>query len=171
MTEGMRLRPVSEQDLEILESMFVDADEIGVFNWSGFRDPSIWRRRWEENRLLADDRSVLMVDLAGETLGFVSWRTVLTGAASHCIEFGISLMSGVRGRGHGTTAQRLLASYLFDTTQTHRIQAFTDAENHAEQRALEKAGFTREAVLKEYTFHAGAWHDEVLYRMLRTELP
>jgi len=171
MTEGMRLRPVNEQDLEVLEMMFSNPDEIGLFNWGGFRDWTDWRRRWNQNRLLAEDKSVLMIDLAGDTLGFVSWHAVMTGATSRCVEFGISLMSSARGQGHGTAAQRLLASYLFDTTQTHRIQAFTDAGNRAEQRSLEKAGFTREAVLKEYTFRAGEWRDEVLYRMLRTELP
>jgi RimJ/RimL family protein N-acetyltransferase len=171
MTEGMRLRPVNEQDLDVLERMFSNPDEIGVFNWGGFRDSTDWRRRWNQNRLLAEDKSVLMIDLAGDTLGFVSWLAVLTGVTSRCIEFGISLLPDVRGQGHGTAAQRLLAGYLFDTTQIHRIQAFTDAGNRAEQRSLEKAGFTREAVLKEYTFRAGGWHDEVLYRMLRTELP
>ena len=53
----------------------------------------------------------------------------------------------------------------------NRIQARTELGNVAEQRALEKAGFTREAVLREYYFRDGAWRDEVLYRMLRSELP
>lgn len=171
MTEGMRLRPVNEQDLDVLEGMFADPDEIGTFNWGGFRDPTDWRRRWHENRLLAEDKSVLIIDLAGEPLGFVSWRTVPTGVNSHCIEFGISLKSGARGKGHGTAAQGLLATYLFANTQIHRIHAYTDAENRAEQRALEKAGFTREAVLKELVYRNGAWRDEVVYRMLRSELP
>jgi RimJ/RimL family protein N-acetyltransferase len=171
MTEGMRLRPLDEPDLDVLEGMFGDPDEIGVFNWGGFRDSTDWRRRWHQNRLLAEDKSALMIDLAGETLGFVSWHAVLAGPAFRCVEFGISLLSGVRGMGHGTTAQRLLAGYLFDHTQTNRIQALTDVDNRAEQRALEKAGFTREGVLKEYTFRSGRWRDEVLYRMLRTERP
>jgi RimJ/RimL family protein N-acetyltransferase len=53
----------------------------------------------------------------------------------------------------------------------HRIQAVTEVENVVEQRSLEKAGFVREAVLKEHTWRDGAWRDEVLYRMLRSELP
>lgn len=34
-----------------------------------------------------------------------------------------------------------------------RVQAFCDAENHASQRALEKAGFTREGRLERYMIH------------------
>ena len=108
--------------------------------------------------------------LDGETLGFVSWFRVPTGYTVYCVEFGISLWPDARGKGHGTTAQLLLARYLFAHAPINRIQAVTEAENLAEQRALEKAGFTREAVMKGRTFRDGAWRDEVLYRMLRSEL-
>jgi RimJ/RimL family protein N-acetyltransferase len=171
MSEGMRLRPVREPDLDRLEEMFADPDAIGVFNWGGFTDGSVWRRRFGENQLLGDDRSVLMVELDGAAVGFVSWNKVRTGQISHVFEFGISLWPAFRGKGHGTAAQILLARYLFAHSPVNRIQAWTEAGNIAEQRALEKAGFVREAVLHEYSFRDGAWRDEVLYRMLRSELP
>jgi len=171
MTEGMLLRPVLEPDLDRLDEMFADPEAIGVFNWGGFVDGSRWRRRFAENRLLADEKSVLMIDLGGANIGFVSWVKVQTGQISHVFEFGISLWPEFRGKGHGTTAQRLLSRYLFAHNQVNRIQARTEFGNVAEQRALEKAGFTREAVLREYYFRDGAWRDEVLYRMLRAELP
>ena len=172
MTEGIRLRPVRETDLERLDDMFADPEAIGVFNWGGFSDGGVvWRRRFTENGLLGEDKSVLMVDLGGATLGFVSWSKIQTGQISHVFEFGISLWPEFRGNGHGTTAQRLLSRYLFANHPINRIQARTELGNTAEQRALEKAGFTREAVLREYYFRDGAWRDEVLYRMLRSELP
>jgi len=172
MTEGMRLRPVVEDDLAVLEGMFDDPDGIGVFNFGGFRDGSFWRKRWDEDRLLADDKtSFLIVDLDGEMLGFVSFARRPTSTYSYCMEFGISLLPAARGKGHGATAQRLLARYLFAYSQVNRIQAFTEFGNLAEQRSLEKAGFVREAVLHGLTHRDGQWRDEVLYRMLRSELP
>ncbi|HEX6353470.1 GNAT family protein [Actinophytocola sp.] len=171
MAEGLRLRPVTEPDLDALDDMFADPAAIGEFNWGGFVDPTRWRRRYAENGLLADDKSVLMVELAGESLGFVSWSRQQTGYSVYCCEFGISLWPWARGKGHGTAAQLLLARYLFAHLPINRIQAVTDFENLAEQRSLEKAGFVREAVLAGYTFRDGAWRDEVLYRMLRSELP
>lgn len=171
MTEGMRLRPVTEPDLHTLDEMFADPDLIGPFNWGGFSDPGLWRRRFAENGLLADDRSVLMVEVDATTIGFVSWYRQQTGATVHVFQFGISLLPAARGRGHGAAAQLLLARYLFAHSPVNRIQAVTEAENVAEQRSLEKAGFVREAVLKEHTFRDGEWRDEVLYRMLRSELP
>ncbi|WP_291414054.1 GNAT family protein [Actinophytocola sp.] len=162
---------MTESDLDRLEEMFVDPDAIGVFNWGGFTDGTVWRKRFEENRLLSEDRSVLMVELDGTALGFVSWNKIRTGQFSHVFEFGISLWPAHRGKGHGSAAQLQLARYLFAHSTVHRIQAGTELDNIAEQRALEKAGFTREAVLREYSFRDGAWRDEVLYRMLRPELP
>jgi len=170
MTEGMRLRPFTESDLDRLEEMFNDPEAIGIFNWGGFRDRSIWRKRFADNGLLDGERNALMVDLAGTGLGFVSWTKNQPGH-SYCFDFGISLWPDARGKGYGTTAQLLLARYLFAHHQVNRIQAYTESGNIAEQRSLEKAGFVREAVLKGLYFRDGEWRDEVLYRMLRSELP
>lgn len=170
MTEGMRLRPFTEPDLDRLEMMFDDPEAIGIFNWGGFRDPSVWRKRFADHRLLDGERNALMVDVSGTGVGFVSWAKVATGP-SFCFEFGICLWPDARGKGHGTAAQLLLARYLFAHHQVNRIQALTEAGNIAEQRSLEKAGFVREAVLAGLAFRDGEWRDEVLYRMLRAELP
>ena len=75
-----------------------------------------------------------------------------------------------RGRGIGTEAQRQLVTYLFATMPVHRLEAATDVENVAEQRALEKAGFRREGVRRGITFRGGAWRDDVLYGMTREDL-
>jgi RimJ/RimL family protein N-acetyltransferase len=75
-----------------------------------------------------------------------------------------------RGRGYGTAAQRLLVRYLFAHTQVNRVEATTEITNLAEQRALEKAGFTREGVMRGTTFRQGRWHDQIIYSVLRDEV-
>ncbi|WP_231976393.1 GNAT family N-acetyltransferase [Streptomyces sp. 3214.6] len=44
-------------------------------------------------------------------------------------------------------------------------------ENLAEQRALEKVGFTREGVLRSVVFRDGRWRDGVSYSVLRDDAP
>jgi len=167
----VRLRPVREDDLQVIEGMFNDPDGIGVFNWHGFTDTRYWRRRFEENGLLGGDRYALMVETpAGERAGFVSWRPAYAGTPYECWEMGISLLPEARGLGYGTEAQRQLVRYLFSHTRANRIQAGTDSENIAEQRALEKAGFTREGVLRGLAFRNGRWRDDVVYGILRAEV-
>jgi RimJ/RimL family protein N-acetyltransferase len=82
---------------------------------------------------------------------------------------GIDLVPEGRGQGLGTEAQRLLADWLFDTTEANRVEASTDVENLAEARALEKAGFRLEGVTRGAQFRAGAYHDLVLYARLRSD--
>ncbi len=78
---------------------------------------------------------------------------------------------GVPGSRYRPLGQRTLAEYLFAHTVVERVQAWTDAKNVAEQRALESAGFTREGVVRMAQWRQGAWHDQVLYSVLRSELP
>jgi RimJ/RimL family protein N-acetyltransferase len=51
----------------------------------------------------------------------------------------------------------------------HRLEAGTDADNLAEQKALERIGFIREGILREVAFRDGAWRDCVLYSLLRDQ--
>lgn len=168
---GVRLRPVVEDDLAPLERMFNEPEALGIYNWGGWQNPRVWRRRFDEDGLIAGERNVLMiVNAADERLGFVSWRRIEPQTPFDRWEIGISLWPEHRGKGYGTVAQRLMVRYLFETTPAYRIQALTDAENFAEQRALEKAGFTREGVLRGLAWRGGAFRDEVLYAVIRPDV-
>ena len=73
----VRLRPVAEEDLVDLERMYADPEAIGIYNWGGWQNPRVWRRRWEEDGLIAGDRNVLIItDATNEMLGSISWRPV-----------------------------------------------------------------------------------------------
>ncbi|MGP4017080.1 GNAT family N-acetyltransferase [Saccharopolyspora sp. 5N708] len=168
--EELELRPVQEDDLAALERLINDPASAAPYNWWGWRKPGLMAKRWEETGLLGDEQGVMLVVAQQELVGFVSWHRVETGPRSHCWEIGVNLQPDSRGRGHGTEAQRLLVRYLFANTQVNRIEAGTELTNVAEQRALEKAGFTREGVLRGYGFRNGQWRDCVLYSILRAEV-
>ncbi|MFE2066673.1 GNAT family N-acetyltransferase [Streptomyces sp. NPDC059467] len=165
------LRPAREDDLPLLERFLFDPEAASPFQWFGWRDPDRFRRRFAENGLLGPDDGQLVVDAsdAGAPLGFVSWHKLRTGPTSYCWSMGIALAPEARGRGIGTRAQHLLVRYLFAHTPVQRIQADTDLENIAEQRALEKVGFTREGVMRAAMFRDGHWRDCVLYSVLRDD--
>jgi RimJ/RimL family protein N-acetyltransferase len=115
--------------------------------------------------------SLVVTDGRDTLLGSVGWHPVGYGpnAGSRALDVGISLHPSHWGRGHGSRAQRMLADYLFATTPVHRVQASTDVLNVAEQRALERAGFQREGVLRGAQWRRGAFHDLVSYARLRTD--
>ena len=115
----------------------------------------------------------MVVELDGVPVGVVSWHAVWYGpnSGSRALNIGISLAASARGRGVGSRAQRLLVEHLFATTDVIRVEASTDVANVAEQRALEKAGFSREGVLRAAQARADGRHDLVSYSFLRSDLP
>jgi RimJ/RimL family protein N-acetyltransferase len=130
---------------------------------------------WGERLPLEETAGVihlLLVEADGEPVGVVSWHRTHYGpnAGSLAWNVGIGLAAAARGRGIGSAAQRLLAQHLFATTAIDRVEASTDIENVAEQRALEKAGFTREGVLRSAQARRDGRHDIVSYSVLRGEV-
>jgi RimJ/RimL family protein N-acetyltransferase len=170
MDDRVTLRPVAEDDLVVLERLTNDPEGAGPYEWHGWHDPHVWRHRWLENGLAGSAAGTLIVARGDTPAGFVSWRQVSTGPVSACWELGIGIVPEARGQGVGTQAHRLVARYLFAHTQANRIQASTAAGNVAEQHALEKAGFSREGVLRGFGYRQGRWHDYVLYSVLRSEV-
>ncbi|MCX6395138.1 MAG: GNAT family protein [Propionibacteriales bacterium] len=117
-----------------------------------------------------EDGSVGIVE-NGAVVGTVGWHWVQWGpsAGSRCPMIGISLVAAARGRGIGSEAQRQVVDLLFRATASNRVEAHTDVTNIAEQRALEKAGFTREGLVRGAQWRNGAYHDGYLYSILRNE--
>jgi RimJ/RimL family protein N-acetyltransferase len=168
-TERIKLRPAREADVVFLQEMFDDPERLGESEWIGWRDQHDWRRRWDENGFVGQDSALLMVLLGDERLGSVTYERRPAWPTGYYWEIGVALVPEARGQGYGTQAQRLLVRYLFAHTPVNRIEACTYADNVAEQRALEKAGFTREGVRRGADWRDGAWHDQVLYGILRDD--
>lgn len=165
----LRLRPVAEPDLELLRRFAVEPGLIGL-DWAGFRDPGMPTRRFESDGYLGPDGGGLMVDMGdGCAAGFVTYTSGRYAGPAGYWEIGIVLLPEWRGRGIGWRAQAMLCDYLFRHTPAQRIQASTHPENKAEQRALEKAGFTFEGVIRAAEFRAGRWRDGYLYSRLRDD--
>jgi RimJ/RimL family protein N-acetyltransferase len=169
-TPEVVLRPVTAADLWLLERQADDPETGGAFNWSGYRDIAATLRRFEEDRLIGPDGGHLIVQLGGAVAGNVVWWRHTYGVPTwSCWTIGISLLPEFRGRGAGAVAQRMLAAYLFATTPQARVEAYTDVENVAEQRALTKAGFTLEGEIRSAQFREGRWRNVHLYSLLRDD--
>jgi ribosomal-protein-alanine N-acetyltransferase len=167
----LALRAFREEDLGFLDLLGTDPAALGEFEWFGFGDARARRRRWEQDGLVGPDSANLAVISGdGTVIGITSWKAVDRGGSpGTCFEIGAALLPEHRGRGLGTAAQRLLVDHLFWFTTVHRLEAGTDADNIAEQRALERIGFRREGVLRQVAFRDGAWRDAVVYGLLRGE--
>ncbi len=171
----IRLRDVTLADADMIDAWSSDPALGGEFNDFGLPPKPIAREALERGPLRDERNGQLIVERIAddEPLGTVGWHMVRHGPndESSAWNFGIELLPTARGHGYGVEAQAQLAVFLFAETSVNRIEAQTDIENMAEQRALEKAGFRREGIARGSQFRAGAYHDLVTYSRLRDDEP
>jgi len=170
--DKVNLRPVMREDLPLLESWANNLDFTSEFNFFGIRNPANSEKNFNEDGMLSPKNTTfIIVTQDGTRVGDISFREVPYGPSNNdrVYMIGISLVGEHRGKGYGTEAQKLITSYLFSTYNIMRVEASTDIENLPEQRSLEKAGFTREGVLRKSLWRAGAYRDMVIYSKLRGE--
>jgi RimJ/RimL family protein N-acetyltransferase len=171
--EKIYLRPVQQDDLPVLAARANDISFLTEFNFFGLQQHNGLEKYFQEDGLLSQEQGTLVVVTcdSGQVAGDVSYRQVRYGPGVMSIAYniGIVLAPEQRGKGYGVEAQRLLAEYLFSVYPIMRVEASTDITNSAELRALEKAGFTREGVLRKAQWRNGGWHDLVVYSKLRGE--
>ncbi len=110
-----------------------------------------------------------VVDAAdGRLLGSIS---LLRFAWAHARgEVGYWLAAWGRGQGHATRAVRLICAWGFSSLRLERIDLMAATGNPASQSVAERAGFTREAVLRSYMRGAFERQDMVMFGLLRGEL-
>jgi aminoglycoside 6'-N-acetyltransferase len=173
MIEGklVSLRPVERQDLPQIEAWDNDPDVLGEFNVFGLSGRQGKEEAFAKEGFLGANQGLLIVEAGGEAIGVANYRRVDHGPPNggHAYQLGTHLTPEARGKGFGVEVASLLADYLFDAYPVMRIEAETDVENLPAQRALEKAGFTREGVLRSAQWRGGGWHDLVIYSKLRGE--
>ena len=160
----VRLREVRDDDetfLELLSTPEVEGE------WNTFDDPP------EEQLNGANyGGGMRIVEIEGGTpVGCVTWVQIPHGPNRRSLAWnvGITILPEFRGRHLGAAAQRAVADHLLDTSDANRVMAHTDVGNLAEQRSLERAGFTSEGIVRGAQWRQGAWHDGVVYSRIRSD--
>jgi RimJ/RimL family protein N-acetyltransferase len=166
----VRLRDITLADADLIDAWEADRSPYNDFGMP--RDP-LDRDAIARGPLRNERNGMMVVERTedGRPIGTVGWHREMYGPnpESTAYNLGIELIPEARGRGLGAEAQAQLADYLFATSDVNRVEAATDLENIPEQRSLEKAGFRREGVLRGSQFRDGAYHDLVIYAVLRTD--
>ena len=85
----------------------------------------------------------------------------------HKAEYGIFIgEADARGKGYGTAAAKLMIRYCFEEMNLHRLFLRVYAENQQAIKSYEKAGFEREALLRDDVCIDGNYRDIVLMGIL-----
>jgi RimJ/RimL family protein N-acetyltransferase len=162
LTDGMivlRLREPKDGPLIRVAShdpetqRWLDDEPIPLTAGRPFRDP---RETWAQGERAPFVIADAATDLA---LGLTSLRVVAAGTAS----LAVSVFPEGRGRGVAPAALRLMAQWAVGVCGFHRVEAEADVANTSSRRAIEKAGFAYEGVLRGHCETRGRRHDCAMY--------
>jgi [ribosomal protein S5]-alanine N-acetyltransferase len=104
----------------------------------------------------------------GPVLGTANYTNVVRGPFQACF-LGYQIARGQEGRGLMHEALSASNAWIFREWKLHRIMANHVPENGRSGRLLERLGFTREGVAKDYLFIHGAWRDHVLTALVNPD--
>jgi [ribosomal protein S5]-alanine N-acetyltransferase len=111
--------------------------------------------------VLQERESAQAPPLDAPIVGTCNYTNVVRGPFLAC-HLGYQVASSHEGRGFMSEALRATNAFVFDTQRLHRIMANYRPENERSGKLLERLGFSREGLAKDYLFIDGAWRDHVL---------
>jgi RimJ/RimL family protein N-acetyltransferase len=100
----------------------------------------------------------------GDGLGTIALHLFANDAT--LAETGYWLCREARGHGAATIAVRLVSAWAFDQLGIQRLNLITAPENLASQRVAERAGFTREGLLRAWAPTRDGRRDSVMFSLL-----
>lgn len=165
------LRPWRDDDVPAIVAMSRDPDTI---RFTSVPDPydedsaRFWLALQPARLRAGDGAAFAIVGPPGDLpLGAIGVRVLHRRGIA---ETGYHMAAEARGRGLATAALRLLSQWAFETLPIARMQLTTHLDNPASQRVAEKAGYTREAVLRSWAEQRDTRVDLVMYSLLPGDL-
>jgi len=159
--KNIRLRIVEKHDLPILLEWDNNIEFRGQFENPRQETMVNLERLYDD---IKDEQWFFIEKNDGTKIGFISHFL----RASET-EIGYNIVPDQRNKGYATEAIRIIVDYLFLSKNIERIQANANPENFHSWKALEKAGFKREGILRRTFFCRGKWRDDCIYSIIREE--
>jgi RimJ/RimL family protein N-acetyltransferase len=157
----VNLNVLEKEDLPLLADWSNNPEIFSDF-WFPQMSKTEWERRYDSLR--SGIKWFFIEKKDGMKIG-----TVFHFLNGDFMEIGYILVPNERKKGYGSEAIRIIVDYLFLSNELVRVQAITGVDNFASHRVLEKAGFTKEGIIRKSAFIRGEWKDGCLYSILREE--
>ncbi|MGE5134653.1 MAG: GNAT family N-acetyltransferase [Gemmatimonadota bacterium] len=118
----------------------------------------------------AGEGAVFVIARADTGVGLGTVGLHLTPADPGLGTVGYWLCRDARGQGSATSALRLVSGWAFADLGIERLQLITAPENMPSQRVAERAGFTREGLLRAWLPTPQGRRDSVMFSLLDTDI-
>jgi ribosomal-protein-alanine N-acetyltransferase len=140
---------------------------------AGVRETKFWHEECERAVEDYEDGAVVrwVVRLRAEparVIGRINFTQIARGPFQSCM-LGYAIDAALEGRGLMREALEAAIGHVFAVLRLHRIQANYVPDNVRSGRLLERLGFAREGLARNYLFINGAWRDHVLTARLNPD--
>jgi RimJ/RimL family protein N-acetyltransferase len=173
LTDGVVvLRPAAESDID---GLLVDGADAETQRWVNIPVPYTHADAREElTRLMGcwnDPAAPVGLVIADPSVaGYRGTMMLNHQRPDGIVELGYSVHPAARGRGVAGRALALVAPWAFMRVGAKRLEARTDPDNVASQRALERAGFTREGLERGSRAVHGVRRDMICWALLPDDI-
>ena len=165
LADGFYLSPIVRTDKAAYLEHFADPEIAQNLLAIPFpyteADADSWLDRCEQS-VAAPITNFALRAPSGYLIGAIGMVGALSTNADNA-EFGYWLAKSYRGRGLMPRAIRTFSDYAFRQLRIHRLFATPFSSNLGSHRALEKAGFQREGLLRHHHLKQGIYLDAIIY--------
>jgi RimJ/RimL family protein N-acetyltransferase len=170
-TKRLIARRFDPRDLEAFVTMRADREVARFQSWDDFSEEEGHKFLQEMSRMNPGNPGWFQFALQdkddGAFAGDCGLKIVETD--NRLAQIGYTIVRSRWKNGLATEVVNALLKYAFSSFSIHRIAASVDPLNLASCRVLEKAGMRREALFRESEWFKGAWADDAVYAMLRSD--
>ena len=175
--QRIRLRPIEKDDLARYVKWFSDP-ELRSYLAAHLPISQAQEEKWFEQMLANKERNTQpwAIDAQPADMAVGPWVHI-GGCGLHEIDWRhrwaeLGIVIGARdywGRGYGTDAVQTLTGWAFDMLNLNRVFLRVFADNARAIHCYEKVGYQHEGRLRQHNFNNGAYRDELLMGVLRSD--
>ncbi|MEU7609366.1 GNAT family N-acetyltransferase [Micromonospora sp. NPDC049204] len=168
---GLEIREFGPQDAAQVAALVAAGDRTALPPGSPqtVTDVNEWLTGTVRRRMDGEGLLLALVDAAdGEIVGSIGLRDIDWKAGRG--EIGYGVRASRRGRGHATTAGRVVGRWALTDGGMRRVQLRARLDNTASLRVAEKAGYQREGTLRLADWDGEKAHDLAVFSMIATDV-
>jgi [ribosomal protein S5]-alanine N-acetyltransferase len=170
-TKRLVLREVTKEDAYSILNYLSDEEVMKYYGLEPFQsindaiDEISWYQSIQENKtgirwgITLKDQGVVIGSCGFHKIASQHFRT----------EIGFELSKEQWGKGIANEAVEAIIRYGFEQMNFQRIEALIEPPNLSSQRLVEKLGFIREGLLRNYEFTRGKFEDLYMYSLLKQD--